>query len=602
MKESWLFRVGSANIPARPCTMTSRRHVARRRTLVVVMAALLQMTGSLKLSVGAFTMINNHRLWGSLSWKLARDSMATKVQRSLQTSQWSSSSELNTENWGENSTTSADGDNVLESKTFSELYDSYLPDWLIQKCSDCGWVRPTRIQREALDAILLQGQDAIVQAETGSGKTLSYLLPLLSTIDASRTTVQALIVVPTRELGLQVARVAKRLAAASASSSNTDKIMVMSVLQGSQNRRQRAWAWAEPPHVVIGTPEELCGMIRHGGIKRYNSVNFVVVDEVDACLLSNAGSLTSNIASSTLHELLSKYLSPTFDDGKGIDVNSDTALERLQKASVQGSSSPSSMSNRPVSRKRQTVFCSATIPQHRHFLKQCVQNKWMLRDPVHVCLRPGEQMVPETLDHAYLVCKSSEKKLGALRRLVQKIYTSAKTTGALKKILVFCEPQRPLEEMALVLSRDIPDGKGVCWQESYGPEEEQNACAIVSVLRFEDSLSRRASAIDSFRGETYSNEHQEAASHEGPSLRLMLSTDLAARGLDIADISHVIHFDLPSDADTYLHRAGRAGRFGRKGQVLSIIPPEQEFVLQRLANKLNVGIKCIGRQKQKQSD
>jgi len=67
-------------------------------------------------------------------------------------------------------------------------------------------------------------------------------------------------------------------------------------------------------------------------------------------------------------------------------------------------------------------------------------------------------------------------------------------------------------------------------------------------------------------------------------------------GLDIPDITHVVNFDLPPDADTYLHRAGRTGRFGRPGQILSIVPKEQEFVLQRLTNKLNVDARCVGRQ------
>ena len=147
----------------------------------------------------------------------------------------------------------------------------------------------------------------MIQSQTGSGKTLSYLLPLFSKIDPSRAAIQALIVVPTRELGLQVARVAKRLAAGA---SGKDKVMVMSILQGSQHKRQRAWAWAEPPQVVIGTPEELTNMVRYGGI-RYNAVQYVVVDEVDACLLNNAGSMSTNLSGSgPLHELLSRHLSP----------------------------------------------------------------------------------------------------------------------------------------------------------------------------------------------------------------------------------------------------------------------------------------------------
>ena len=161
-----------------------------------------------------------------------------------------------------------------------------------------------------------------MQAETGSGKTLAFLLPLLSQVDPARQTVQALVVVPTRELGLQVARVAKRLASASVSSSsasnndassNNNNIMVMSVLQGSANRRQRAWAWSEPPHVVIGTPVELCQMIQKGGIRRYNSVRFVVVDEVDACLLHQQhGSSSSSMAPSTAMTTTQYVVSESF--------------------------------------------------------------------------------------------------------------------------------------------------------------------------------------------------------------------------------------------------------------------------------------------------
>ena len=497
-------------------------------------------------------------------------------------------------------------DGNLVDETFRERYSDILPEWLLEKCDECGWEKPTKIQEKALDTILRDNRDAIIQAETGSGKTLAYLLPTLAAVDGSRAAVQAMIVVPTRELGMQVARIAKRLAAASVvgddkdensssnnNSPNKNRIMVMSVLQGSQNRRQRAWAWAEPPHIVIGTPQELCDMCKYGGI-RYNSVKLVVVDEVDACLLSNAGSLTSNLSSSTLHELLSKQLSPTYDDG--------SSIEKSEALISSGSRI------RPLSLQRQTVFASATIPQHRHFLKQCIQNQWTLRDPVHVCLRPGEQLMPLTLEHAYVVCSSTDKKLAALRRVLLKIY-AASVESPPKKVLVFFETKRPMEDMADTLAAAMEDG--ISWKESFGPENENGVRSIFSVLRYEDSLSRRASSIDSFRGE-YSRKFYGKASavpdttstvdesETSPTLRVLFSSDMAARGLDIADVTHVIHYDLPPDADTYVHRAGRTGRFGRSGQVLSIITGEQEFVLKRLTNKLGVETKCIARQQGKQ--
>jgi superfamily II DNA/RNA helicase len=551
--------------------------------------------------------------------------------------------------------TTRDGLGMFTSTTFSERYSTTLPQWLIERCAEIGWHHPTRIQEAALDAILIdKHHDCIIQAETGSGKTLCYLLPCLAAIQPTRTAVQVLIVVPTRELGLQVARVAKRLAAGSAGAADgTSSIMIMHVLQGSQNRRQRAWAWAQPPHVVIGTPLELCNMVRLGGIKRYNSVKMVVVDEVDACLLNNGGSVNL-VSASTLHELLSKHLSPTYETAV---TDPDFLL----------ASSSTTSTSRPLSKKRQTIFCSATIPQHRHFIKQCQQNQWTLQEPVHVCLRPGEQLMPDTLEHAYIVCADSDKKLASLRRVLKKLWIknnrnddTASTAAAAAtmqsksyKILIFADAQRPLENMARLLAADVPDNQGLYWRE--GEANGQKERAIFSVLRYQDSLSQRATAMDVFRGDDYrsmtktgsrrrsqsssakssgasifTKDYQEDEVDNGDDdineemdvdfsnskgsssvngmntttatsskLRVLFSTDLASRGIDVCDITHVINFDLPPDADTYLHRSGRSGRLGRSGQVVSIVTQQQEFVLQRLANKLGVDMRCIARQQSK---
>mmetsp|Transcript_16480 Transcript_16480/g.18425 ORF Transcript_16480/g.18425 Transcript_16480/m.18425 type:complete len:516 (-) Transcript_16480:727-2274(-) len=456
-------------------------------------------------------------------------------------------------------------DATFSDKSFLELYDGNLPEWLLEKCEECKFDRPTLIQQRALDVFFKEGPNSmVVKAQTGSGKTLTYLLPLLSKLE-DRSSVQAMIVVPTRELGLQVAIVAKRLVAR--------RFMVMSLLEGSALKRQRKWAWAETPQVVIGTPTELLDMVQYGGLPRISSIRTVVVDEVDACLIHRSGaslqgssynsSVDTKTLSSSLHQLLSKFMSPTFADEDDIDdddvivISDDSNKKRKRKF-----------------RHRQTIFCSATIPQHRHFLKQCKANQWTLEEPVYVCTSPGEHL-PPTLKHAYMVCKSNEKKMATLRDIIKRLNTPS------NKILVFFDSSRPLNEIGKRLALRID--KGIFDEDKKTSLDDIQSKPAVSILRFEDSLSQRASATKTFSERSH--------------FRVMVTTDLVARGLDILGVTHIIHFDLPPDADTYLHRSGRAGRLGQKGSIISILTSDQEFVLKRLANELSVNVKCVGRQK-----
>lgn len=516
----------------------------------------------------------------------------------------------------------------------------------------------------------MDGQDVIIHSQTGSGKTLGYLLPLLASIDPSRSSIQGIVIVPTRELGVQVARVARRLAVGSVhanvdgSGRSGEKIMIMSALQGSGNKRQRAWARADPPHVVIGTPKELEQLVKKGGMK-YHAVKFVVVDEVDACLLNNGGQVVASATgtgivtgtgtggsiastksmSGSLHELLSRYLSPTFEQANSWSDGGNGATQDWQRLMQMGDiqNVASDGTKKGVishGTDRQTVFVSATIPQKNHFLKQCVQNQWTVREPFYVCASPGE-LIPPTLKHVYVVCDGMDQKMVGLVRAIHRevekeTVTTSDGSDCVVRMIVFCEPQRPMEKMQNVLQRELSRRMMV------NSSAAAYSHVVTSVLRYDDSTSTRVAAMETFRGsDTYlggrliddgggddMNADAKAHLHYGDSvtdtekdtksgdmitdipstslknkkeLNILITSDLAARGLDIADITHVINYDLPRESDTYVHRGGRAGRLGRKGMVISIITNEQEFVLNRLANKLGLDMKCISRQQQRSS-
>ena len=229
-------------------------------------------------------------------------------------------------------------------------------------------------------------------------------------------------------------------------------------------------------------------------------------------------------------------------------------------------------------KRRQTIFASATIPQHNHFMRQCVRNGWTLQEPVRVNVSPGE-LVPPTLKHVYVVCRDRSTKVAGLRRWMKKELGGG--TGGGKKALIFCDPRRPLETLASVLAEDW---NGVVWKEGYGSRDEEGMDAVVSVLRPEETPGARVAAMEGFRGPgdpsggaarkaANANAVDDSGDRRGAGgnddrLRIMLSTDLAARGLDVSNVSHVINFDLPNDneGDTYVHRGGRAGRLGARGR------------------------------------
>ncbi|KAJ1427208.1 P-loop containing nucleoside triphosphate hydrolase [Sesbania bispinosa] len=379
----------------------------------------------------------------------------------------------------------------------------------MMQMEEIGYVLPTDIQRQALP-YLFSGRDCILHAQTGSGKTLTYLLLIYSIINARKSSVQALILVPTRELGMQVTKVARMLAAKPTGVEGEQKsCTIMALLDGGTLRRHKSWLKAEPPTVVVATVGSLCQMLGRQ-LFLLETVRVLVVDEVDFIF-------NSSKQVSFLRKILTSY---------------------------------SSCNN------RQTVFASASIPQHNRFLHDCVQQKWTKSDVIHIHVSAVEPM-PSRLYHRFIICDKKRK----LQTLLSLIQSDAPESG-----IIFVGEQSEKSKKAgnAPSTSLLIDFLKTSYQGS------------LDILLLEDDMnfnSRAASLLEVRKGGGH----------------LLVATDIAARGVDLPEVSHIYNFDLPKTAIDYLHRAGRTCRkpfSDMNCTVTSIIVSEERFVLQRYENEL----------------
>ncbi|KAL1334665.1 DEAD-box ATP-dependent RNA helicase 58, chloroplastic isoform X2 [Arachis hypogaea] len=370
---------------------------------------------------------------------------------------------------------------INHSPTLRDICQPHVPTHILQRMEEIGYVMPTDVQREALPH-LFSGRDCILHAQTGSGKTLTYLLLIYSIINTLKSSVQALVVVPTRELGMQVTKVARMLAAKPTGVDEEQKsCTVMALLDGGTLRRHKSWLKAEPPTVVVATVGSLCQMLERQ-IFLLESVRVLIVDE--------------------------------------------------------------------------TVFASASIPQHRRFLHDCVQQKWTKSDVIHIHVSPVEPM-PSRLCHRFIICNNKRK----LQTLLSLIQSDAPESG----IIFVGEQSEKSKKAGNAPSTDLViDFLKTSYE---GP---------LDIVLLEDDMnfnSRAVSLLEVRKGGGY----------------LLVATDIAARGVDLPEMSHIYNFDLPRTAIDYLHRAGRTCRkpfSDMKCTVTTIIVPEERFVLQKYENEL----------------
>lgn len=467
-------------------------------------------------------------------------------------------------------------------ETFETLYGKRVPSWLLRRLSSLGFITPTPIQLAVLPHVLppthcgdASGEDVVIHAQTGSGKTLAYLLPAISTVVPDRACVQALVIVPTQELGIQVYKLLRRITTAYAhshsednavssdryfdgeaaqeagdgdgtvvcddqddiecisadgdiaaddeyASNNKQSLPVLPMLNQANLRRQKLQLRQLAPRIIIGNPQRVSHLVRSGRL-RLDLLKVLVIDEFDACLN---------------------------------DVETTAALQTI-------------LSVRNLERPRQTILASATVPQHRHFLRQCVRQRWTRSSIRHVWLEEGSsERVPSSLSHYYALC-DAKKKIAALCTLIiilNKSMISESDKNGKERLLIHAM-------IFVMASRDM----------------ENIVNAVNDRLLHEFNLPHDAKPVEGIHNELVIGRRREAVTRfRNGDARVLIGTDVAARGLDFEDVSHVFHFDLPRDADGYLHRAGRTGRQGRLGASVVLVTRGEEFVIRRIENTLGI--------------
>ncbi|WP_298776667.1 DEAD/DEAH box helicase [uncultured Shewanella sp.] len=355
-------------------------------------------------------------------------------------------------------------------KTFRELG---LTEPLLRALDELGYEKPTPIQSESIHP-LMEGKDILGQAQTGTGKTGAFALPLLNSIDPTTNAPQILVLAPTRELAVQVAE-------AFGSYSKFMKGLHVLPIYGGQSMQQQLNALRRGPQIIVGTPGRVMDHMRRGTLK-LATLKAMVLDEADEMLKMGF-----------------------IDDIEWI-------LEHTPK-------------------ERQLALFSATMPEQ---IKR-VANKY-LDNPVHIKIASSQTTV-ESIEQRF-VQVSQHNKLEALVRVLEVENTEG--------IIIFVRTRNSCVELAEKL-----EARGYASSPLHGDMNQQARERAVEQLK---------------RGK----------------LDILIATDVAARGLDVERIGHVVNYDIPYDTEAYVHRIGRTGRAGRNGMAILFVTHREMRMLRTI--------------------
>lgn len=360
-----------------------------------------------------------------------------------------------------------------------------LTEPILKAIEKLGFEKPSEIQEQAIPDLIKVDRDFIGLAQTGTGKTAAFGLPLLQRLNPNSKHIQALVLAPTRELGQQIADQLNLF------SKFLEKISVLPVYGGASIEKQMK-ALKRPQHVIIATPGRLIDLIKRKYIK-LDRLEYLVLDEADEML--NMG----------FKDELDEILSYTPDD-------------------------------------KLTWLFSATMPKE---IKRIVDT--YMENPIEVRVNTKNE-VNENIEHLFTNVHYKDKEEALIRFL---------DIHADMRGLVFCRTRRGAQALA-------------------------------------EFLIKRKYRSDALHGDLSQNQRDTVMrrfkSHQ---LQVLIATDVAARGIDVNDLTHVFHYTLPDDLSYYTHRSGRTARAGKKGTSIAFVEPRDKHKIGRLSKSLNIQFKQI---------
>jgi ATP-dependent RNA helicase DeaD len=359
------------------------------------------------------------------------------------------------------------------SETTIRFSDLGLPDRLMAAIASVGYESPSPIQAETIPP-LLAGKDVLGQAQTGTGKTAAFALPILSRIDLNRAVPQALVLAPTRELAIQVAEAFQRYA------QHLPDFHVLPIY-GGQGYGAQLHGLRRGAHVVVGTPGRIKDHLSRGTLD-LSQLKVAVLDEADEMLRMGF-----------------------IDDVESI------------------------LGATPAN--RQVALFSATMPPP---IKRIAQNH--LKSPVEITIRAATTTASQIRQRYWQV--SGLNKLDALTRILE--------GEAFEAMIIFARTKLGTEELA-------------------------------------ERLNARGFAAAAINGDLQQAQREKTIQRlRDGQLDILVATDVAARGLDVERITHVVNYDIPYDSEAYVHRIGRTGRAGRSGEAILFVTPRERHLLRTI--------------------